>query len=135
MKPKRQIWVGAISGICSIFFATFSLSSCANVPDMNPFFEESSPNGDHAITTYYVENNSVLAVRDSGELVVFANGEELFTERIHNDGATLNSDNYNIIWEADKAILTLSGSEQTDKRYEIVFSDNGVTYHELTDRT
>ncbi len=85
----------------------------------------SSENGMHNVKVVRTGLKMIFADQD---LIVYADGEELYRTSLSNDGKTLDYSNYKITWDTDIAILELQG-EGDAETITIKFNNDKVTYH------
>lgn len=77
--------------------------------------------GDEDIKVYSYKNNFIGFF-----------DKTIYKTKISNDGKNLNSSNFLITWENNKAYLTLIGEEQNDERLKITFGDK-ITIERITE--
>jgi hypothetical protein len=120
------LWTGATI-VLLVAIALVCLLSRDPLP--SEWFSSESSDGQHTVSARLIGEAGTFGPQSIG---VYANHRLLFSTEISHDGKTLNESNYEVVWMGREATLTLSGEEQKDAAFRIVFESGGVSYSEIS---
>lgn len=82
---------------------------------------ETSPDQSTTVSLYEV-GSPFLFGSSSIKIYVNSKGDCVFSTSIHNDGKSLNDENYQIVWINNEPFITLDGEEQYPVTYHVTIN-------------
>lgn len=116
-----------------VVLIVFLLSACFSLSDNSrtKWFDSKSENGMNTIEVIKVGETFTFGAQN---LSINANGSEIYSTELANDGGALHDDNYSVNWiDNNVVILIFKGNEQEDEKIKITFSDSGAEHEIIVD--